>query len=296
MKCLIVDDEFPSREELKYFLKQYSELKIIGEYDDPLKALRFLQENTVDAVFLDINMPNLDGMCLGKIISKFENNPKIIFITAYDSYAVDAFKIRAFDYIMKPYSKERIEDTLTRLVSKRELTHRKKEVLQQNCTICIHRNPVINDELVADPVKEQTDVDRYADVREIEALPSEEKVKYFEKLLEPCIRCYACRNACPLCYCPTCFTDESRPQWVAKGQDPTDVSTFHFLRAYHCAGRCTDCGACERSCPVGINMRVFTKKLEKDCLELFEWEAGLDPDVRPPLDTYRPSDPDEFIK
>ena len=172
----------------------------------------------------------------------------------------------------------------------------KNDVLQQNCSICIHRNPVIHDERVGDPVEEQTDVDRYTDVREIEALSPEEKTKYFEKLLEPCIRCYACRNACPLCYCPTCFTDESRPQWVAKGQDPTDVSTFHFLRAYHCAGRCTDCGACERSCPVGINMRVFTKKLEKDCLELFEWEAGLDPDVRPPLDTYRPSDPDEFIK
>ena len=172
----------------------------------------------------------------------------------------------------------------------------KNDVLQQNCSICIHRNPVIHDERVGDPVEEQTDVDRYTDVREIEALSPEEKTKYFDKLLEPCIRCYACRNACPLCYCPTCFTDESRPQWVAKGQDPTDVSTFHFLRAYHCAGRCTDCGACERSCPVGINMRVFTKKLEKDCLELFEWEAGLDPDVRPPLDTYRPSDPDEFIK
>jgi len=172
----------------------------------------------------------------------------------------------------------------------------KKDVLQQNCTVCNHRNPVIHDELVGNPVEEQTDVDRYADVREIEALSPQEKTAYFDKLLEPCIRCYACRNACPLCYCPTCFTDESRPQWVDKGQDPTDVSTFHFLRAYHCAGRCTDCGACERSCPVGINMRVFTKKLEKDCLELFDWQAGLDPDVRPPLDTYRPSDPDEFIK
>jgi ferredoxin len=172
----------------------------------------------------------------------------------------------------------------------------KQDVLQQNCSACIHRNPVIHDELVGDPVEEQADVDRYKDVREIETLSAQEKSNYFEKLLEPCIRCYACRNACPLCYCPTCFTDESRPQWVGKGQDSTDVSTFHFLRAYHCAGRCTDCGACERSCPVGINMRVFTKKLEKDCLELFDWEAGLDPDVRPPLDTYKPSDPDEFIK
>jgi ferredoxin len=172
----------------------------------------------------------------------------------------------------------------------------KTDVLQQNCSVCIHRNPVIYDELVADLVEEQNNVDRYKDVNEIEALSAEEKNKYFNDLLEPCIRCYACRNACPLCYCPTCFVDESRPQWVGKSQDETDVKTFHFLRAYHCAGRCTDCGACERSCPVGINMRVFTKKLEKDCLDLFDWEAGMSLDVRPPLDTYKPADPDDFIK
>jgi formate dehydrogenase subunit beta len=172
----------------------------------------------------------------------------------------------------------------------------KADVVQKNCAVCTHRNPVIFDEMVAEPVEEQKDVDRYADVREIEAMQPEEKWNFFDELLSPCIRCYACKNACPLCYCPTCFVDESKPQWVGKGQDPTDVRTFHFLRAFHCAGRCTDCGACERACPVGINMRVFTKKLEKDSFEQFGWEAGLTLDERPPLDTYRPEDPDDFIR
>jgi formate dehydrogenase subunit beta len=172
----------------------------------------------------------------------------------------------------------------------------KTDVLQQNCALCIHRNPVVHDELVAEPVEEQQNVDRYADVRRIEEMTAEEKDAYFENLFSTCIRCYACRNACPLCYCPTCFVDESRPQWVGKSQDDTDIKTFHFLRAYHCAGRCTDCGSCERACPVGINMRMLTKKLEKDCLDLFNWEAGLSLEVRPPLDTYKPNDPDEFIK
>ncbi len=172
----------------------------------------------------------------------------------------------------------------------------KAEVLQDNCLTCIHRNPAIYDELAADLVEEQKDIDRYEDTHTIEAMSSEEKWKYFEDLLAPCIRCYACKNACPLCYCPTCFVDESKPQWVGKSQDTTDIRTFHFLRAFHCAGRCTDCGACERACPVGINMRVFTKKLEKDCLDQFGWEAGLSLDDRPPLDTYRPDDPENFIK
>ena len=172
----------------------------------------------------------------------------------------------------------------------------KSDVLQKNCAVCTHRNPVFYDELIAEKVEEQQGVDRYADVREIEAMNTQEKWDYFESLLSPCIRCYACKNACPLCYCPTCFVDEAKPQWVGKGQDPTDVRTFHFLRAFHCAGRCTDCGACERACPVGINMRVFTKKLEKDCFEQFGWEAGMSLEERPPLDTYRPDDPNDFIK
>jgi len=177
-----------------------------------------------------------------------------------------------------------------------EETLDKQDVLQQNCSVCIHKNPVIHDELVAKPVEEQKDVDRYEDVRKIEAMPAKEKWNYFDNLLSTCIRCYACRNACPLCYCPTCFVDESNPQWVGKSDDSIDIRTFHFLRAYHCAGRCTDCGACERACPVGINMRMFTRKLEKDCFEQYGWEAGLSLDERPPLDTYRPQDPDGFIK
>ena len=177
-------------------------------------------------------------------------------------------------------------------------TVNKADVLQENCALCMHRNPVIYDELIADEVAEQSesDVDRYAAVRQVENMDPDAKWAYFDELLSDCIRCYACRNACPLCYCPTCFVDESQPQWVGKGIDPADVRTFHFLRAYHCAGRCTDCGACVRACPVGINMRAFTKKLEKDCLELFDWEAGLTTEQRPPLDTYKPDDPEQFIK
>jgi formate dehydrogenase (coenzyme F420) beta subunit len=177
-----------------------------------------------------------------------------------------------------------------------EETLEKAKFLQSNCAVCTHRNPVIHDELLGDPVDEQTDVNPYSDVEKIETMDPEKKQGFFTRLISRCIRCYACRNACPLCYCPTCFVDESAPQWVGKSIDPTDTMTFHFLRSYHCAGRCTDCGACERVCPMSISMRQFTKKLNKDTQELFSWEAGLDPEKRPPLDVYQPDDYNDFIK
>jgi len=177
-----------------------------------------------------------------------------------------------------------------------EKSFNRADVLQDNCAICIRRNPVIYDELMGDPVPEQEGIDRYADVQELETMGPDERWKYFEVLVGPCIRCYACRDACPLCYCPTCFVDESRPQWLGKSADPTDTMTFHLLRAFHCAGRCTDCGACERACPMDIKVRQFTKKLEKDVIELYGHEAGMSLETRPPLDAYRPDDPEDFIR
>ncbi|MBT4365306.1 MAG: 4Fe-4S ferredoxin [Desulfobacterales bacterium] len=177
-----------------------------------------------------------------------------------------------------------------------EETLKKDSFLQKNCKVCVHRNPVIHDELVADMVDEQKDVDRFEEVNKIEVMSQEEKWNYFNDLLSPCIRCYACRNACPLCFCPTCFVDESKPQWVGKGPDPVDTRTFHFLRAYHMVGRCTDCGSCVRACPMGIDVRAFTKKSEKDCFELYGWEAGLSIDKRPALETFKQNDPEDFIK
>lgn len=115
MKVIIVDDEYPARKELRYFIEKYTDMDIVGEFDNGLDVLNFIQENKLDVIFLDINIPKLDGMLLAKTIDKFEIRPRIVFITAYDNYAVEAFNLEIFDYILKPYSDERINSMLKRL-------------------------------------------------------------------------------------------------------------------------------------------------------------------------------------
>lgn len=115
MNVIIVDDEFPARKELRYFIENNSNMNILDEFDNGLDVLNFMQEKSVDAIFLDINIPKLDGMLLAKTINKFEKKPKIIFITAYDNYAVEAFNLEIFDYILKPYSEDRIISMIKKL-------------------------------------------------------------------------------------------------------------------------------------------------------------------------------------
>lgn len=170
------------------------------------------------------------------------------------------------------------------------------DVLQRNCAVCTKHNPVLFDEMVGDAVSEPADVDKFAEIEKIEALAERERWDYFTGAFEECIRCYACRNACPMCYCPTCFVDENKPQWVGKTTEQADTLTFHFLRAFHLAGRCTDCGACEKACPVDIPVRYLTSKMNKDAKLIFNFESGIDAEERPLLDKYKLTDLNDFFK
>ncbi len=172
---------------------------------------------------------------------------------------------------------------------------KREEVLRDACRTCRHPNPVVCDILMAPERPERPEMDKDARVRHIEAMPPHERRDYFRSLFARCIRCYACRNVCPLCYCQLCFVDENRPQWLGKSTAEADTLVFHFLRAFHCAGRCTDCGACESACPVHIPVRLLTRKLEKDIQEAYGYEAGLDIEATPPLSVFKPDDPGEFI-
>ncbi|MDF2532189.1 MAG: response regulator transcription factor [Clostridia bacterium] len=117
MNCIIIDDEYPSIQELSYFISNFSTIKILDTFDDSIKALEYVQKNTVDVIFLDINMPKLNGLALSRVINTLNTKPILVFISAYSEYAIEAFEVAAFDYILKPYSENRIVDTLKRLES-----------------------------------------------------------------------------------------------------------------------------------------------------------------------------------
>ncbi|WP_039058846.1 LytTR family DNA-binding domain-containing protein [Enterobacter sp. Bisph1] len=115
MKVIIVEDEILAQQELSWLIKNHSQMEIVATFDDGLDVLKYLQHNKVDALFLDINIPSLDGVLLAQNISQFAHKPFIVFITAWKEHAVEAFELEAFDYILKPYQESRIINMLQKL-------------------------------------------------------------------------------------------------------------------------------------------------------------------------------------
>jgi len=173
-----------------------------------------------------------------------------------------------------------------------------EEGLAKKCLNCIQPNPVIYDELVGAEQQPRQQSDRFAKVKEIEQMSSDERYKFWEDTLSTCIRCYACRQVCVACDCRVCIFDEMKPQWVGRETSTTDNMMYHLVKHAHMAGRCIECGECERVCPVGIPLMLLNQKLIKDVSELFGGpEAGLEyvEGSKPALSVYSEKDPDNFL-
>lgn len=162
----------------------------------------------------------------------------------------------------------------------------RSEQLQKRCDWCRQHTPVVSDFMVGDPVTEQPPAD-FADVAEEEAKTAEERAAFWQQQAERCIRCYACRQACPGCYCTDCFAESLDPEWVGIRIAPAESQMWNTIRAFHLAGRCISCNECERVCPVNLPLSLLNRKLEQKVLELFDYRAGMSEDAPAPLITFK---------
>ena len=153
--------------------------------------------------------------------------------------------------------------------------------LQARCLRCEDRVPVIYDVLIGQAP--QVDInDDFSDVADLEAKTPGERVAFWLKHYDRCVRCYACRQVCPGCYCSVCMFERDDSLWAGIATEIKEKETFHLGRAYHLAARCIECNECERVCPMELPLSLLNRKLAKDIHELFNYRAGLEP-VKGPL-------------
>ena len=174
-----------------------------------------------------------------------------------------------------------------------ELTLQREDVLADACRECRSPTPALNDILLGTPVQPRLSETARRRIAEFEARPLEARWAAFQQMAARCIRCNACRQACPMCYCQTCLFDQNRPRWI--GADLSDVAIYHLVRALHLAGRCTECGACERACPMGIDVRLLARKLSAEVEDLYGYRPGDSVEATPVLSCFAMDDPQDFV-
>jgi len=169
------------------------------------------------------------------------------------------------------------------------------DVKDATCITCRYPNPVIVDLKIGESIEVSEQASAFADVSDMENKSDSERKAYFKEQMSKCIRCYACRNACPMCYCQECFVDCNSPKWLTGGVDTAENLLFQTGRALHLAGRCVECGACSRACPQGVDIRALSRKVNKDVREMYHHESGISEDVKPALNVYSAEDPEAFL-
>ncbi len=172
------------------------------------------------------------------------------------------------------------------------------ETVAPRCYGCDNREPARVAYLLGEPQPEPpmpaTTIDDR--VAMLDALSPDERWQFWTDQFSKCVRCYACRQVCPLCVCEQCIADKTMPQWIETASHPRGNLAWNLIRALHLAGRCVGCGECERFCPVDIPLSLLNRKVQQIVEERFDYVVSDDPERPAPIGDYRPDDQEEFIK
>jgi len=132
-------------------------------------------------------------------------------------------------------------------------------------------------------------------LEKIEKMSPQERFSFWQEEFAKCIKCYACRQACPMCYCRRCIVDSNQPQWVNTSSHSLGNFEWNIVRAFHLAGRCVECGNCDRACPVNIPLRLINRKMAQEVLGAFDHFAGMSRTQEPVLASFKKDDSETFI-
>jgi coenzyme F420-reducing hydrogenase delta subunit/ferredoxin len=162
-----------------------------------------------------------------------------------------------------------------------------QEIAQNKCRVCVFPNATTYDHFAGSPtaVPSGAVCETPAVMAMLDAMSLEARMSFWKGHIERCIRCYACRNACPMCVCRDyCVADSREPHWISQEDSPSQKLFFQFIHALHLAGRCTGCSECGRACPMGIPIYALKLQVGRVIRKLFDnYEPGMDPQAKPPL-------------
>ena len=170
--------------------------------------------------------------------------------------------------------------------------------LAEKCTTCKVKTPLLYDVLLdmEKPKAAPSTKNREEEIERISKMSDEERFEFFENEFEKCIKCYACRQACPLCYCEQCIADKTIPRWIESSASRRGNLSWNIIRAFHLSGRCIGCNECERVCPQDIPLSLLNKKMTMVTIKEFNYEAGTDMNAPTLTGTYDIRDKEDFIQ
>lgn len=159
---------------------------------------------------------------------------------------------------------------------------------EPRCQACQYKTPLVYDFLVGDAGGQSKEIPMpsYPDLEKYESMPEADKEEFWRQQSNICLRCYACRQVCPGCYCFECFADSLDPLWLGIRISSAENWMWLTGRAFHLAGRCVDCGECQRVCPVNIPLMLLNHKLLKEVGEKFSFQPGIDSNTPAPFETF----------